>query len=155
MENKLGLSYYRMLDVERKLVNFKLNLLDETYTFNVNMFSLEYLVKLHQFLFSDIHPSEYVRLRKLNKIELDYIHSLIKGIERVVHLNDKNEVIELVKEIWNRQIFIVGNTRTMIAYLKVINDAFLLDIPINVNSEIESNPKTFEKICVNQKGLTK
>ena len=155
MKNKLGLTYYKMLDVERKLVNYKLNLLDETYTFNGDIFSIDYLIKLNEFLFSDIHPDEFVRLRELNSIDRDYIKCLLNKVKSSAESNNIKELIDTVEEIWYYQPFIVGNTRTIIAYLKVINEAFLLDIPIDVNEEIVSSHSTFKKMSVNQKRLTR
>lgn len=61
-----------------------------------------------------------------------------------------------VEEIWQLQPFIVGNTRTLIAFLKVIDMCFSLGLDIDFNINIESNPNIFKISCkVNQKRLTK
>ena len=142
MKNKLGLYYYKMMDIERKLVNLTLNLLDETFTFNCNLFSLEYLINLNKFLFEDIYEFQDSAVSK-NEIEVDYLKQLLKDLECAVKEENINKILGLIEEIWYRQFFVVGNTRTMVAYLKVIKESFLLDIPLNVNADIESNPKIF------------
>ena len=54
------------------------------------------------------------------------------------------------------QIFSIGNTRTLYAYLKVINSAFFLDLDVNPNIEIVSSPSIFNiNNYVNQERLTK
>ena len=152
MKNKLGLCYYKMVDIEKKIVNMKLNLLDETFTFNCDLFTLDYLTNLNKFLFEDIYKLENETTLK-NQIELDYLNSLLKELKCAVKKQKINEILSLIEEIWHRQIFTVGNTRTMIAYLKVIKDSFLLDIPVDVNTNIESNPKMFKlKYMLTKKG---
>ena len=51
MENKIGLSEFKLKEVERKIVNLKFNLLDEYFTFNSNIFELDFLKNLHNFYF--------------------------------------------------------------------------------------------------------
>lgn len=133
-----------MQDVEKKLINFKLNLLDETYTFNCDLFSVNYLISLHKFLFQDIYEHDYLGLITINDVEYDYLEILLKDLETLCRNKDIDKILNMIEAIWHYQPFIIGNTRTMIAYLKIINECFLLDIPVDVNSSIESSPKMFK-----------
>lgn len=144
MKNKLGLCDYKLMYVERDMINFKLNMLDETYTFNCDLFSLDYIINLNKFLFQDIYDDRFCGFIAINEIERDYLQSVLKELEISSKNGDVDSVLSLIKLIWHYQPLIMGNTRTLIAYLKVINESFLLNIPLNVNSNIESNPKMFE-----------
>ena len=74
----------------------------------------------------------------------------------LIDFKDIDSILEIILEIWNLQPFIVGNTRTLLAYLKVLNCCFLLDLNIDIDMNIESNPNVFNKeIFVNQERLTK
>lgn len=151
MKNKLGLPCSKLFEVEKKLVNFKLNLIDETYTFNSDIFSFEYLKSLNEFLFGDIHPKEYIRTRELSKLDCDFIDDLLRQLQYQVNTLQKDEIINTITEIWYYQPFIIGNTRTLVAYTKVLNSKYLLDLPINVNGNIESNPRTFKRMMLTKK----
>ena len=158
MHNKIGINEYKLRSVEKNLVNLKLNILDETFTFNQNEFDFDYLVKLNKFLFNDFYFECEVGPRDLNKTEKVTIEHYLKLITSYC-ISDKDnieKVLYLVEKIWNLQPFIVGNTRTMIALLKVLNEAFLLDLDVDVNKDISNNPSMFKMgNVVNQKRLTK
>ena len=65
-------------------------------------------------------------------------------------------VLDIIKDIWLLQPFVDGNTRTLIAYLIILNKAFDLGLNIDLNKEIESGINTFQlNNFVNQKRLTK
>ena len=144
MENRLGLREERLLSVERNIVNLKLNLLDEYFTFNIDIFSSDYLKELHKFLFLDIYYDYQTEMIGFNTDDENYIKYRIENI------------LNSIKELWKLQPFYDGNTRTFLAYLKVLKHAFKLDIDIDLNQEIASVPKIFtKKNFVNQKRLTK
>lgn len=158
MANKLGVNEYKLLDIEKRIINLKLNLLDVTYTFNKSVFDLEYLIRLNEFLFSDFYYESDFGPRVLSKEEIETIDGYLRNITHICigNPNDIKSILNYVEEIWDLQPFIVGNTRTMIAYLIMISKCFLLDISVDVNMEIESKPTMFNDICkVNQKRLTK
>ena len=159
MENKLGVSDVKLFDIERKIVNFKFNLLDEYITFNKNIFEFEYLLELHKFLFSDLYFDKDLEIRNLDEIEINIIETILIFIEDICLNNNNNrinELLNLMYKLWEIQPFQNGNTRTLIAYLYIINKAFLLNINIDLNSEI-SNKTTFFDLnkTVNQNRLTK
>ena len=158
MENKLGVSEAKLFDLERKLVNFKFNLLDEYITFNKNLFELDYLIELHKFLFSDLYFDKDIEIRNFDKIEINNIETILIFIENVcINSRDRvDELLSLIYKLWEMQPFQNGNTRTLIAYLYILNKAFLLNIDVDLNKEI-SNKITFFELnnTVNQNRLTK
>ena len=157
MENKLGLSDAKLFDIERKLVNFKFNLLDEYITFNKNIFELGYLMELHKFLFADLYFDKNLEIRNFDKIEINNIETILVFIENVCINNREriDELLSLIYKLWEMQPFQNGNTRTLLAYLYILNKAFLLNLDIDLNQEI-SNKTTFFELnnAVNQNRLT-
>jgi len=153
MNNKLGLSESKIREVEYKVVNLKLKTLDEYFTFNESEFNFNYLENLNRFLFGDFYESNEI------KEDIKNIINKYLGIIVDVIIEDKNNiesVLNIIKDIWFLQPFADGNTRTLIAYLIVLNKAFNLDLNIDLNKEIESAPNVFElNNFVNQKRLTK
>lgn len=158
MENKLGVSNSKLFDIERKIVNFKLNLLDEYITFNKNIFEFQYLIELHKFLFSDLYFDKNLAIRNFDEVEINNIETILVFIENVcINNRDRiDELLSLIYKLWEMQPFQNGNTRTLIAYLYILNKAFLLNMNIELNSEI-SNKTTFFELSesVNQNRLTK
>ena len=158
MNNKLGLTEYSLRVIEKEIVKLKMKLLNESFSFNKSLFDLEYLKELHNFLFSDIYFEDQTKTRKLSKIELHYINNLLEQIKIICITNsfDIEKILEILCELWYFQPFYNGNTRTLIAYLKVLNDSFLLELNIDLDKEIKSAPSIFKKEnFVNQKRLTK
>jgi len=154
MQNKIGLCEDSFEKIERQIINLKLNLLNEYFTFNKDKIDFEYLVKLHEFLFSDLY--EKIGLRNLELSETDYIKYMLYSLINYCYLKDIDSVLNTLKEIWNLQPFINGNTRTFLALLKILNTAYNLNLNIDFNKEIESKPSTFNiNNFVNQKRLTK
>ena len=153
MNNKLGLSDFKIIDVEKKIVNLKLNLIDEYFTFNERELNFNYLEKINKFLFSDIYESIEV------KEDVKNIINKYLGIITDMLMEDKENitsVLDIIKNIWFLQPFVGGNTRTLIAYLIILNKAFDLGLHIDLNKEIESGVNTFDlNNFVNQKRLTK
>lgn len=153
MDNKLGLNEFKIIDVEKKIINLKLNVIDEYFTFNENEFNFNYLEKLNKFLFSDIY--ECIEVND----EVKNIINKYLGIITDLLMEDKENitsVLDIIKDIWLLQPFVDGNTRTLIAYLIILNKAFDLGLNIDLNKEIESGINTFQlNNFVNQKRLTK
>lgn len=158
MKNKLGIDAYKLLDIEKEIVSIKLNLLDDRFTFNKDNLDLDYLIELHKFLFGEFYYEEDLGLRLLTEKELKIIKCKLNKILEICinNPNDIESIILLIEEIWHLQPFILGNTRTMIAYLKIIDKCFLLNQNVNVNVDITSKFSIFKEVCnVNQKRLTK
>lgn len=158
MVNKLGVNEYKLMSIEKSIVNQKLNLLDETFTFNKNTFDLEYLIRLNIFLLGDFYYGRDFGLRVLSKEDIYLINEILNEITNIciINPNDIKGILNRVRDIWYLQPFIVGNTRTMIAYLKIISMCFELDFEVDVNNNIENSPSIFQEcVVVNQKRLTK
>ena len=158
LENKIGMNNFRLFDIERKIVNLKLNLIDEYFTFNKNSLDFEYLKEINNFLFSDFYNETNLGTRKISKVEKELINEYLN---KIVYLcknkpEEQEEILNLIKKIWHLQPFKWGNTRTLFAYLKILNSAFLLDLTVDTNKEIASKPSMFDlNNFVNQKRLTK
>ena len=157
MRNKLGLTNQKLFSVEKVIVNTKLNLLDEEFVFNNDIFSLEYLRQLHLFLFSDLYYEEDLTFRDLKGEEIRYIEVLLNLIkEFCISENGSEMLIETLTKLWKLQIFKDGNTRTLLGYLSILNKVFILNLNIDLNKEINSRPSELRsKVFVNQKQLTK
>ena len=158
MQNKIGQNDYYLEKVEREIINKKLSLLDETFSFNQSEFNLKYLDKLNKFLFIDFYNDNEVGLRKMELIESKVIEFYLNKIIKIcIYTPDNVEyILKLICEIWYLQPLNYGNTRTLIGFLKVINHSFLLDLDIDLTKEIKSSPKMFKlNYIVNQKRLTK
>lgn len=158
MRNKLGISDFQTQNIEKKIIQKKLEVLDEWFTFDCKKLDFEYLKKLHEFLFCEFYYEEDLGTRVMEENEgniIDnYLNELINSC--ITDSKDNDHIFNIISEIWNLQPFIVGNTRTLIAYLKVINCCFLLGLDIDANMNIESSPKIFQKEnFVNQGRLTK
>lgn len=136
----------------------KLNLLDEYFTFNIDIFSSDYLKELHKFLFLDIYYDYQTEMIGFNTDDENYIKYLFEGLKYncINHPDRIENILNSIKELWKLQPFYDGNTRTLFAYLKVINDAFLLNLDIDFDKEIKSGSNIFlTESFVNQKRLTK
>ena len=153
MENKLGLGSYKINDVEKKIVNLKLNLIDEYFTFNETDLEFDYLEKINKFLFNDFYKYEevdYAVKKIINKYLIILNDICINESENI------ETILEIINSIWIQQPFKDGNTRTLLAYLIVLNKAYNLGLNIDLNKEIESGTNTFKiENFVNQKRLTK
>lgn len=135
MENKLGLDEWKLEEVERKIVSLKLNLLDDLYTFNEDAFNPSYLLKLNEFLFGDVHDDIGYRTKEHSGIISSYLGRIIDiCIEK-----NKQELLKALEEMWSIQPFKYGNTRTLIAFVKILDKAYDLGINVDVNSDFEVN----------------
>ena len=56
------------------------------------------------------------------KIIDNYLDKLVNIC--LTNSEDLESIFKIISEIWNLEPFVVGNTRTLIAYLKVINCFF-------------------------------
>ena len=126
MTNKIGMDDYNFQEVEYKLVNAKLNLINELFTFNEKDIGIEYLKKINCFLFSDIYLDNDIGFRELSVSEMETINDCLKNIVETCILNQNNieKILRYFEKIWKYQPFITGNTRTLIAFLKILKNAF-------------------------------
>lgn len=135
MENIIGVSQDKLEDLEQKLVNEKLKFLDEYCTFGCDKFDSEYLLKLNNFLFSDLYGPLCYRLSAYNGIIDSYLYVINE------HGNsdkDINAIFDRLQALWDLQPFLVGNTRTFAAFIKIINEAYNLNLNIDSDCELYS-----------------
>lgn len=162
MKNKLGVNEHILQEVQRKVINQKLNLLDETFTFNQSNFNFKYLICLNEFLFKEYYYYDNLDndmgLRRLDFSEIKTIENYLEKIVLLCVNNpeDLESILNLIDEIWRLQPFVVGNTRTLVGFLKILSKSFLLNIDVDVNKVIERGSNSFKlNNIVNLKGLTK
>lgn len=125
MKNKLGISDdIQLKNLEYKVTNFKHRLIDEYFSFNEDsIFSLNYLEKLHIFLFSDLYDEEDCKIKSTVsqdskekvKCELDKLKTLAYDRNNI----NQESISNCIYNIWEEQIFLDGNTRTLRAFLKI------------------------------------
>ena len=85
MENKLGIKdNFILRELEYYLFNVKYHLVDEYINFNLNnFFSIEYLEKMHLFLFEEIYDEKYCKVKEnISKpMEVNFSHPLVCRIK--------------------------------------------------------------------------
>ena len=122
-DNKLGIYYYRQLEeIEYYLFNTKYHLIDESFTFNCEtLFDVEYLKRLHIFLFGDIYGEENC---KIKESLIEEANKILKEIKEMLEFNDTEHLRKQIYQLWEYQLFIDGNTRTILCYLKVLSKSY-------------------------------
>lgn len=148
IENKLGVrSYEQLAQIEKEIISVKVKLLDDKITFNMDDLNLEFLVRVHKFLFSDIYEDKYLKIRKMSEEEYKEIDLIFKQLIRLgVYGAEINlKLLEsLFIKLWKYQLFYDGNTRTILAFLKLYIEYYRLPIEYNYDLKIESGPKVFK-----------
>ena len=152
MGNKIGITDEEILrNIEYKLTNFKHKLIDETYLFNEEtIFSLEYLEKLHIFLFCDIYEEDDCKIRNsISELTRKKLQMLLDKIKTLTYDMNKEELANCIYDIWKEQIFLDGNTRTLRAFLKVYCYGYNIHIDHNFDEDILDDyfiPRLMEEI---------
>lgn len=150
--NKLGISEQKMDTIERKIVAVKLENLDETITFNCQKLDLEYLIKLHKYLFNDLYTDDLTDTRHLSAEEIEIINKMLHMVNQIC-INEPAsimKIIDILHEIWRLQPFLDGNTRTLIGYLIMLKECYYLDIPLDVHNDLRG-VITAKKLELNRK----
>ena len=151
IKNKLGiLNINQLKEVEKEIIAIKIKLLDERITFNMSDLNLDFLIKIHQFLFCDIYYDDDIQTRYLDKEDLIKIEKIFKllvdiGVSSLWDNGslDLDMIQDLFIELWEMQIFCDGNTRTLLAFLKIYIGYYCLPIKINDMEQISSCSKMF------------
>lgn len=139
LNNKLGIKNVNdMKNIEYYLFNIKYHLINSSYNFNENeIFDIKYLEKIHIFLFNDIYDIEICTVRKaISKENLNYIKEKINGLKLAVENLDYIVIKKNIYDIWERQIFRDGNTRTLLCFLKILKEKYDLDINYDFKKDI-------------------
>lgn len=153
MANFLGADEITFRSVELALLNYKMSLIDERFTFNRDCFDLEYLRRLNYFLFGDLNLDHDLGFRVLLPEEKSYLSSLLETIVDLLSRGDSsiNEVLEHLESFWELQPFYIGNTRTMVAFLKVLCSAYNLPYGVNIYENIYSSLGILKKLLYEKK----
>ena len=133
--NKLGIyNESQLKDIEYYLFNTKYHLIDESFTFNAEgLFDIDYLEKLHIFLFSDIYDENLCKIKDNTKEEANII---LKEIEEMLLFNDTENLGDEIYKLWEYQIFLDGNTRTILCYLKILSKFYNFNITYDFNKDV-------------------
>jgi fido (protein-threonine AMPylation protein) len=127
MENKLGLTENEIIKVEDQIFELKSKLVDYRFTFDTDGFGINYLIRLHDFLFGDL----YYNAGKISERYLDADKEIIdENIKRIVdliksHDDDISYIVELIQDLINNQIFDDGNSRTINLFFNIVIDCYL------------------------------
>ncbi|MBE6138270.1 MAG: hypothetical protein E7173_00815 [Firmicutes bacterium] len=147
--NKLGIiNYERLEQIENKIVSVKIELLDENSNFNMTDLNLEFLIRIHKFLFGDIYYDDYLAPRTLNPDEFEKVHSIFELLVQIGAFRQNLELIpELFIRLWEMQIFRDGNTRTLYAFLKIYVAGYQLPIEYKKDLNISSGKSFVLNMC--------
>ena len=142
MLNNIGITNeIEIRKIEYYLFNTKYHIIDESYTFNEsNIFSIDYLEKIHIFLFNDLYDIEDCKIRKEKKEELvEKVNIILEKIRDMLYFNETDGLKEEIYNIWKEQIFYDGNTRTILCYLKIISKIFSFNMDYDFTKDIEND----------------
>lgn len=100
-------------------------------------------------MFSGLYSETNLGFRLLDDNEINYLNKLLSDI-KCIHDNKTNleDLLNIFDELWNLQPFYTGNTRTFIAYFKIICLTFNLPYQINIEGEIRSGFNGIRRILV-------
>lgn len=127
IQNKLGITDIEYLNkIEFEIIKNKIDLLDYRYTFNESEYSVEFLIKLHKYLFDDIYFLENNDLQ--DYVDEEYYqkaNKLIKDlIDKGINKQFDRQTSDVFYELYAMQLFKDGNARTLIAFFKIYLQAF-------------------------------
>ena len=139
MDNNLGIyGEFEIREMEYKLFNLKYHLVNQEFTFKENdIFSINYLEKLHIFLFSDMYGEEKTKVKDtLDEETRNEVNKLLQKLRDCSTFYDPKTFSEIIYNIWQYQIFYDGNTRTLLCFIKVISQIYNLNIEYDFEQNI-------------------
>lgn len=142
MKNKLGITDpLEIKRIEYDISNFKHKLLNESFLFNEDsVFTIAYLEKIHTFLFQDLFDENFCRVKdNLSDEALAYIQNTLYKIKEDVLGNDFQSLANDIYTLWEYQMFIDGNTRTIRAFLKIVCLGYGFNIKHNFDEDINED----------------
>jgi len=146
-KNKLGiLNYKKLKQVEKEIISVKMKLLDTSINFNMSELNLEFLIRLHKFLFGDIYYESQLQPRNLTDeelLEISRIFYALANIGKIACCVDEKTVQALFVRLWDLQIFLDGNTRTLLAFLKLYIERYSLPVEMSKVDKISSSGRMF------------
>jgi len=148
MANILGLDESTFRLIEEKTIKFKLSIIDERFTFWGAIFSIDYLNSIHYYLFLDLYSAQEIGFRNFDDNEINYFDELLRSLELACKNKNLSEILNILDDLWSFQLFCNGNTRTLIAYFKILCLAFNLPFNIDLNSKIVSGYNFLRKLVI-------
>jgi fido (protein-threonine AMPylation protein) len=142
MQNRLGIQNEKKIkEIEYYLFNLKYHIIDENYVFNEeDIFNVNYLEKIHIFLFNDIYEYEDCKIRpEINKETIEEINKNLKEIKNIIYFYDSKVLRKKIYYLWKNQLFYDGNTRTILCYLKILSKAFNFEINYDFTKDINKD----------------
>lgn len=142
MDNNLGLiNIKKIKEIEYYLFNTKYHIIDEYFTFNeTDLFNTTYLEKIHLFLFSDVYPLEFCKIREnVKKETINEINQELNNLKEMLIYEDTTGVKDMIYKIWEYQIFPDGNTRTILCYLKILSKIFNLKVNYDFTKDVDKD----------------
>lgn len=133
--NRLGLYYYSDLKkIEYYLFNTKYHIIDESFTFNCEtLFDVEYLKRLHIFLFGEIYGEENCTVKESL---IEEANKILFEIKEMLDFNDTENLGKQIYKLWEYQIFVDGNTRTILCYLKVLSKIYNFKMDYDFSKDV-------------------
>lgn len=123
--NKLGIFDESIID---KIVQYKMSVLNSKFTFNEQERGLDYLKKIHAFLFGDIYDDAGVFSKRIDDNVIAEANNLIKYINSLFEYVNYDETIEEIKvkmnDLINLQLFDDGNKRSISTYCRIILEEY-------------------------------
>ena len=115
------------------LIKYKIDMLDEEVTFGKSTYDVEYLVKLHEFLYGDTY--EWAGQIRKSVTEKD-IEEINTAIETLVILSQcfvsdiYDEYLDTIDYLKYVQMFEDGNKRTIYAFVKQLICAYRMPLEL-------------------------
>lgn len=136
-ENILGIYNRKELqEIEYYLFNTKYHLINESFTFNAEgLFTLDYLEKIHIFLFSDVYGIDNCKLNIKEDTQKE-VMKLLEEIKEMLDFNDNEKLADTIYKLWEYQIFLDGNTRTILCYLKILSKYYDFNITYDFTKDV-------------------
>ena len=124
MNNILGLNEFDLEIIEEKIYDFKSKLIDEKFTFNEKEFNLNYLIKLHEFLFGDLYFDNGISKRIKEEDIINISSKINEIVDLIKYDNENDDVNKSVNDLKDMQIFDDGNNRTIDLFVDIVCKSF-------------------------------
>lgn len=124
MNNRLGLNEFDLEIIEEKIYDFKSKLIDEKFTFNEKEFNLNYLIKLHEFLFGDLYFDNGISKRIKEEDIINISSKINEIVDLIKYDNENDDVNKSVNDLKDMQIFDDGNNRTIDLFVDIVCKSF-------------------------------
>ena len=126
--NKLGLNFDDLQRMEETIVDFKIQAFHPYITFNLESLDIEYLKRLHAYLFGDLYEDAGTLSPYIKESDYPVINDKIKKVEDMIQYIEYVDDIEVIKDeiedIIDMQIFHDGNNRTRKLFFKTMIEGF-------------------------------